>query len=290
MIADLANNNNIEYTVGRRLRACRLVPIGKQGGGVRPIAVGEAIVRIAASIALSRVLPTLLTEFAEVGQHALSPGGAENVAHRARHHHNNGYFVATLDAKNAFNCLSRVAIRSALEERPQLQALWPLFSAMYSEASLLLLADGSSLLSSMGVRQGDVLGPALFALALAAPLRRLQARHPTVTFDSYLDDITLYGTDLGELQRALFDTEQELRGVGLELNRTKCKVLAPASTSEAMCQLSAAAATALSISSAGAGPLRVLGALLGHESVVVPALVALADKQSSPGSFVSSRR
>ncbi len=49
-----------------------IVPIGKKGGGARPIAVGEAIVRVGASIALSRVLLTLLTEFAEVGQQAPS--------------------------------------------------------------------------------------------------------------------------------------------------------------------------------------------------------------------------
>ena len=74
------------------------------------------------------------------------------------------------DARNAYNSISRAAIVDALHEL--LPELVPWCEVCYGQHSRLVLrmAGGAEIvLSRRGVRQGDPLGPLLFALPLEEP-------------------------------------------------------------------------------------------------------------------------
>ena len=166
-------NGAVDPAVAVLLRRCRLVPIGKPSGGVRPLAIGEAFVRIAARIALDAHLAALNAKFGVV-QAALASGGVERAIHDLRAAYSAGHVIVALDCNNAFNCLRRAATREVLLANPDCSiGLWNLWSLLYCVASDLLLASGEQLASSSGVRQGDVLGPALFALSIKTCWMRL---------------------------------------------------------------------------------------------------------------------
>jgi hypothetical protein len=124
--------------------------------------------------------------------------GAEGVGHAlhsALHSHPD-HLLLPLDCKNAFNSISRQAIFHAAQEHAPV--LLPLLSWAYGSPSRVFLPgapyDSSPVLSSSGVKQGDPLGPRLFALKLQGPLQRVATAHPAAQSFAYFDDINVVGT------------------------------------------------------------------------------------------------
>jgi hypothetical protein len=274
LVADIANGN-ISRDAAAALRRCRLVGIPKKDGGIRPIAVGEVLVRIAGSIALSRALASLLQKFGD-HQRGMRPGGAESIAHDMRLllGDEEGLAVATIDCRNAFNTVSREAVRQAiLEGGDELNCLRPLFNTLYCEPSSLVSRHGE-VTSSSGVRQGDVLGPAFFCLAIDAVIRRASAKYPTVAVVGYLDDITIAGRGEALSQCAAF-IRAELLLVGLSVNSDKCYLCMPrAASPEEAAEL--VAQTGFKLSST----IRVLGAWIGETNAASSTLLELAQAQT----------
>ena len=82
-----------------------------------------------------------------------------------------------------------------------------------------------------GVQQGDVLGPALFAIALQPVVERLRDLGLVIHM-WYLDDGILVGT-VEAIKAALLLLKEHLPWRGLDLNLAKCKLFGPgASTSD----------------------------------------------------------
>ncbi|CAI7861739.1 unnamed protein product, partial [Closterium sp. NIES-54] len=103
--------------------------------------------------------------------------------------------VLQLDIENAFNSVERIAFFNALTNTP-LAPLIPFTRSFYATPSQLLTDPRLSitaLTSARGVRQGDPLGPLLFAASIQQHLRRVATEHPEVTVLAYADDITLIG-------------------------------------------------------------------------------------------------
>jgi hypothetical protein len=222
-------NGALPDIVAERLRCSRLVAIPKPPAGVRPIAVGEVIVRLSASLALRRVLEHLLQEF-EGLQYGLSERGCESIVHHFRTAHANGDTLITLDARNAFNTLRRECIRQALETRPALSPLYPLFNSLYCSPSRLVISNRDGifeLVSAAGVRQGDVLGSALFCLATIDVLRQCRHLFPHVSVKGFVDDITMAAPPEfhEELTAAIEFLSSALGEHGLALNSKKCHVV-----------------------------------------------------------------
>ena len=107
--------------------------------------------------------------------------------------------VLSVDARNAFNAISREAILAALQANPRLHCLIPVYRMLYMDrpTELLYYEDGPNsaprvILSRRGVRQGCPLGSALFCIALAPVLRRLRLlAGPEAIALSYVDDMTV---------------------------------------------------------------------------------------------------
>jgi len=230
----------------RRLLACRLIPLEKKGGGVRPIAIAELFAKAAAHCAVALVEDDILSLFPCVQYGVKRPGGSETAAHLTRNllrdhgvQHRSTTCAIKLDFQNAFNSVSRHKVWETLQRHDCLASMLKPFYAQYAEPTELLVYDGSRLVhkltSSEGVRQGDPFAALGFALTVQplceAALR--QGAPGMVDGVSIQDDFTIIG-DLEQAMR-VFDYVQQhsLRDFGLTLRVDKCAVWLPDETLEA---------------------------------------------------------
>ena len=106
-------NNYIDEEVAAKLRSCRLRGIPKKGSKkVRPIAIGEAILRLAGKLGLLQVQDAMKS--LSPLQLALEENGAETIVHQVRAELKQGKLGVFLDLRNAFNAIHRKRIRQAL--------------------------------------------------------------------------------------------------------------------------------------------------------------------------------
>ncbi|CAI7742845.1 unnamed protein product, partial [Closterium sp. NIES-54] len=216
---------NLPGSVANLLTASRLIALAKPGGGARPIAIRECLTRLAAKAALAAIGEAAREHFLPLQYGVAVPGGAEAVIHAAR-----AFFdacpdslVLQADISNAFNSISRQAIAAALQE-PGLSPLLPIVPLTYDNPSLLNLdANFSSepLKSERGVRQGDPLGPLLFAAGIHPILRRTAESFLDVLCLAYADDVTFLGETQQTVAAFTFFTDR-LAHIGLAHNPNKC--------------------------------------------------------------------
>lgn len=153
------------------LAGARLIAIGKTGGGVRPIAIGELFRRIAGKLLVQRYQPDasriLLPHQIGVGVRSAAEGLIHKVdswMQRAPPDHG----LLQLDFSNAYNTLSRTQMLKAVATH------CPLFyhyaDACYGNAAT-LFGPGFTVEGEQGIHQGCPCGPLFFAvstLSLAA--------------------------------------------------------------------------------------------------------------------------
>ncbi|RKK77996.1 hypothetical protein BFJ70_g17196 [Fusarium oxysporum] len=185
------------------LCASRLIGLEKPDKGIRPIAIGDLIYKVAMKAILKTSYRSDMLLPFQLGVN--SPGGVEPaicLLEEAIAGPNKAdfQFLTSIDLRNAFNSGDRPSIASSVSTfAPTFYraATWA-----YNSPSLLVLADGSSIASSKGVRQGDPLGPLLFSLSFRPTLEELARRLPGATLVAYLDDLYILSKDQGALDIA----------------------------------------------------------------------------------------
>jgi Reverse transcriptase (RNA-dependent DNA polymerase) len=199
-----------------------LTALMKLGGGIRPIACGLTLRRLAAKVAVKKLeaifRDTLLPHQVGVGV----KGGAEAAVLAVRTHlstpHAGTKIMVKLDFANAFNTIARGKILFKVQQ--SIPSLYPMTLQSYGSPSY--LAYGEHLLESRcGVQQGDPLGPALFCLAIDDLVKSLRSE----VKPWYLDDGTLIGeptTVIEDVQKIMNCTTE----IGLRLNTEKCEIFA----------------------------------------------------------------
>ena len=205
-----------EGSAPRWLADARLLALPKTSGGVRPIAVGEVLRRLASTALLrsaSTQLPILTRQF------VLRPDGCLSIASLARAaiESNDETTILTIDIRNAFNSVARERIMSAVNGT----ALSSYTQWAYGTRSRLRFGQWN-IDSSKGVQQGDPAGPTLFAMVLDNALVDARAAYPEGVIDLwYADD----GYVIGQLEcviAAFHLIEASVSKYGLSINRAKC--------------------------------------------------------------------
>lgn len=119
-----------------------LVGLGKPGGGIRPIAMGEAFYKLAATYMLRLVNESARSALGP-GQFAFAPGGAEAavICLRTAMFEHPGWWVMACDIKNAFNSRDRGDILKILYQHSDLAGIWRIADWAYGQPSDLLMVN-----------------------------------------------------------------------------------------------------------------------------------------------------
>ena len=196
-----------------------LCALAKKDGGIRPIAVGNALRRLATKVVLRPVTTELRDQLQPTQLGVGTPTGCE-AALRATRAYIEGTttpkVILKIDLKNAFNTLRRDTILTAVREN--LPEAYCLFYQAYG-ANTILYHGNNTIPSATGLQQGDPAGPALFSLSIDDLTKSLSSELNVW----FLDDGTL-----GDLvDKVLNDLDRLLIGfpaLGAELNDAKCEL------------------------------------------------------------------
>lgn len=197
-----------------------LCALGKKDGGVRPIAVGNTLRRLATKVG-AKPLSNLLGRTLRPVQLGFSTRcGCEAAAHAARRYlgeASHRRVIFKVDMTNAFNCLRRDVFLAAARRR--VPGIFRLLWQAYSGPRTLFYGD-TSLVSATGIQQGDPFGPALFSLGIDDLTRRIDTEFNVW----YLDDGTI-GDSPDKVLTCVRRLVDDLREVGLEVNQGKCELV-----------------------------------------------------------------
>lgn len=196
---------------------CICIPIPKIDGGIRPIAMCEALLKLAELYALRVAAPRFHPSQYGCGVSR----GCETMVHAIRKEFESGSTIVAFDCKNAFNCVDRGAVRRAAAKYAEFAAL---FNGAYAAPVRLRCACGD-FDSVGGVRQGSPLAGTLFCLALDEVLLDLQEAFPGLRVWAYMDDLVISATSPIEARAATAFLRQALLKIGLHLRNDKCSVL-----------------------------------------------------------------
>jgi len=236
LVQDLCNGVFCGSTQ-QRLLASILTPLSKPGNGIRPIAMGETFVKLAAHYLMSLIEPVLPSLFPRIQYGVKRAGGSESAAQltraaiaQSRVAHPDTIALKT-DFANAFNSVSRVKVWDTLLSHPTTERIWRMFHWAYSPPSPLLVYDHQrfhvALESSDGVRQGDPFAGLGFALSVQPLYEEALAGQPDCHAFSIHDDITIIGP-----REQVFKCYDKIRAIsaekyGLKLRVDKCAVYLP---------------------------------------------------------------
>jgi len=152
-------------------------------------------------------------------------GGCEAAVHATRRFLCSlepGSVIAKLDFSNAFNCLHRDSILSAVfQQSPEIYNYCRL---AYSQSSTLWFGE-HMIMSEEGAQQGDPLGPLLFCVTVQPLLSSLQS--PLTV--GFMDDLTLGGPQ-SVVEQDVASVMEVGANLGLHLNISKCEVVHSADT------------------------------------------------------------
>ena len=226
MICDLINGF-LGKDVIRRINRSRLVAIPKSCGGVRPVAMGEVLNKLAGIVLMQRYEHTLAPLFAPMQQGAFSKAGCEKIVHQLRNRHSNGYSILSVDVKNAFNSPSRMDIAKHVLAFSALRPFQRFFEVEYSGASELLYygSEGKlvgTVLSTSGLRQGSPLASMYYCAFFQPMLETLSMEFPEVEFHAFIDDVTMSSLKSAQIEKAFQRLQELMVQYSLTLATKKC--------------------------------------------------------------------
>lgn len=166
-----------------------LIALEKKSGGIRPIAIGYTLRRIAAKCANNYAITALGNKLLPLQLGLGTSGGCEAAVHATRRFISvlpADYVIAKLDFSNAFNNLHRDVMLSAVASSvPEIYR----FCHLAYDCSTHLKFSSHVIPSQEGAQQGDPLGPLLFCLSVHPLLLECKSQLKL----AYIDDITLGG-------------------------------------------------------------------------------------------------
>ena len=213
------------------LYGASMIAFSKPNGGIRPIAIGNTLRRLTAKAAGNVIKEATESKLFPHQLGVAVSGGAEAIVHSARSFCSSNMnsvdpvLFLKIDFENAFNSIRRDKLLRAIQA--EMPDFYPFLFQCYSKPSFLFF-NGSPILSSEGVQQGDPLGPLSFSLAIQGLITSMVSELNVW----YLDDGTLAGKP--DAVRSDFEAiiaSQE--SLGLKVNVGKCEFSVLGSNQEA---------------------------------------------------------
>jgi len=199
----------------------RLIALQKKDGGIRPVAVGYTLRRLAAKCANMFVIQRRSEALSPIQVGVGVAGGAEAAVHASRRllqYLPDDHVFVKLDFTNAFNSIRRdLILQSVAEKTPEIYRF--IHASLTCNSKLTFINE--TIISAEGAQQGDPLGSLEFCEALH-PI--LLAISPGVTL-SYIDDVNLEG-EASKVASSVQTIADFCRTTGLQLNPTKCEITA----------------------------------------------------------------
>lgn len=217
-LVNLMYSGNVHQDIVPILYGANLIALTKKDGGVRPIAVGTTLRRLASKIAVRHILSKLQPRFEPVQLGFGVKGGCEAAVHALRTYLKEGQCEVLLkvDVKNAFNSVNRDTLLA--EVKSNTPEIYNYLLHCYADPTKLMYRS-NELSSEVGCQQGDPLGPAIFSLAINPIIQNLASKFNVW----YLDDGTL-GGDANTVLADLSQIKNKFQSIGLELNFNKCEL------------------------------------------------------------------
>ena len=241
ILTDIANGD-LPNDVKNALLAGRLAPILKSFEEVapgifanikyRPICSGTFLLKLVGLVLLRRVIIAAIALLSPIQRGVGVPSGCESAIHSVQLmlELNPLWIAAKTDFINAFNTTKRSLVLKAIFAQDSLKHLWRFVHMCYSVPSLLFLfVDGgllTTMLSSEGLRQGDVLGSLLFCIGVrqfyADTIMKSGAQGVAIC-----DDLTIVGPPEQVVIAFQHIVAHSKAQTGLEVSIPKCSVFLP---------------------------------------------------------------
>ena len=220
-------NGDVAESVRKRLTLCRIIALAKPQNGIRPVAMGDTILKICGSILLNRHESSLKTLFQPIQRGILQERACESIVHELLEERKDGYTILTVDFKNAYNTPHRTEIAKSLLKEPIFKHFMRLFYLEYGQPSELLFFANNALHSiiesSSGVRQGSALSSLYFCSLLQQPLKEVSKNYPEVKIRAYQDDVTMSSKNVKSLEAAFHHLRELTQDLNLHINYGKCE-------------------------------------------------------------------
>ena len=262
----------IPLGTARLLLQSRLVPLRKKLGSdnVRPVAIGEALLRLLGKLCVKKLSPRCALFFDKVQFGVGVKGGVEIVMHQTRVLADDPSIncLLQIDATNAFNQVDRCAMLEQLEANfPEIYNY--VLSAYGTPAQLIVNSreEGQTIQSATGVRQGDPLGSFLFCLTIQPMLKEVRDDF-NVDVLAIADDILIAGT-VPSCQQALHRMRARGEEIGFRINLSKSVGYAPENHGATIADMHQLAQSGLNVTSRG---ITALGVPIGTELFQTEAL------------------
>jgi len=198
----------------------RLIALQKKTGGIRPIAIGYTLRRLAAKCVNKYAIAVLKHSLTPAQLGVGIPGGCEAAVHATRRFLTNmpdNYVVVKIDFSNAFNCIRRDSVLAAVSA--SIPEIYRFCCLAYQNTSILQYGQ-RTVASEEGVQQGDPLGPLLFCLTVQPLLCSLASE----LILGFLDDFTI-GGHLASVAADIATIRSSGASLGLSLNSIKSEVI-----------------------------------------------------------------
>ena len=231
LLLELIANDLLDHHSCWLLCSSIMHALPKPNGDVRPLAIGEEFLRLAARYCLDLERASLPDVFERV-QLAFAPGGCERALQtvQAAVETNPDHVVLHIDSSNAFNAVDRGQVLGSVFNDDRLSSLWRVFRFTYGAPSPLLVRDRGCVVdyypSTNGVKQGDVLASLGYSCAFQPALLAAVDGLPNVTARAIMDDLTLCGP-VDEVFTAYDRYVASARALSVEVNPSKTVVQIP---------------------------------------------------------------
>ena len=231
MMKDIINGS-IPKSVTHLVLSGREIVLPK-GSSIRPIVIGEGILRLAIIYA-TNLLPTDCLAFLQPIQFGVgAPGGSERICHVLQAQlelYGPEAIDVAADFPNAFGQIPREQCLRELYLKPKLQPIWRLCDFAYRDNSLVTVMDHGKVTATIsiseGVKQGCGLASILYSIGVHPLYEEIQDAHTNTHLAAEIDDLNIVGAGMAPFEA--FDTLEALcSDFNLPLNYSKCYALWP---------------------------------------------------------------